>query len=125
MSQTSLHPPGLGPIVLGGAVGASVRWGLIELLPLGEPFWGLLVINGIGCLLIGWLRGAGPEPRPDRVVWSTGFCGGLTTFSTVSVESALLLDQGRAGMMASYLIACAVTGVALVAVGQHLRPAAS
>ncbi len=120
-----MHPPDLGPIVLGGAVGASIRWSLVELLSIGEPFWGLLVINGLGCLLIGWLRGDGPEPLPDRAAWTTGFCGGLTTFSTVSVEGALLLDQGRAPMMALYLAACLATGVALVVLGRRLRPVAA
>ena len=116
-------PRGLGPIVLGGAAGASIRWGLLELLPAGQPLWGLLVVNGLGCLMIGWLRGAGSEPRPAPTSLTTGFCGGLTTFSTVSVEAALLLDQGRVELMAGDLVACTVTGLALVVLGQQLRTA--
>lgn len=118
-----LAPRELGPIVLGGAAGASIRWVLIELLPVGRPFWGLLVVNGLGCLLIGWLRGGGREPLPARPSLAIGFCGGLTTFSTVSVEAALLLDQGRDELMAGYLAACLVTGLGLVVLGRRLRAA--
>lgn len=122
MRHTRLHvPTELGPIVLGGAGGASIRWGLIELLPGGEPLWGLLVVNGLGCFLIGWLRGNQPRPRPAHGTLTIGFCGGLTTFSTVSVEAALLLDQGRSGLTAAYLAASLATGIALVIAGRRLR----
>ena len=126
MQQKHLHTPdALGLIVLGGAVGASIRWGLIEVLPIGEPFWGLLVVNGLGCLLVGWFRGTGPDPGPGPTPLISGFCGGLTTFSTVAVETALLLDHGRAGLMAVYLTASLLTGLGLIVVGQRMRSATS
>lgn len=126
MDQRYLHTPdALGLIVLGGAAGASIRWGFIELFALGEPFWGLLVLNGLGCFLVGWLRATGPERGPGPTPLISGFCGGLTTFSTVTVESAVLIDHGRVPVMAIYLTASLLTGVLLVVLGRRVGTALS
>jgi CrcB protein len=126
MDQKYLHPPdALGLILLGGAAGASIRWGFIELFAMGEPFWALLVLNGLGCFLVGWLRATGPDRGPDPTPLVSGFCGGLTTFSTVTVESAVLIDHGRAGVMAVYLTGSLLTGVLLVLLGRRLGTALS
>ncbi len=126
MDQKYLHTPdALGLIVLGGAAGASIRWGFIELFAMGEPFWGLLVLNGLGCFLVGWVRAAGPDRDPGPTPLISGFCGGLTTFSTVTAESAVLIDHGRTGSMAVYLTASLLTGVLLVVLGRQLRTALS
>ncbi len=126
MDQKYLHTPdALGLIVLGGAAGASIRWAFVELFAMGEPFWGLLVLNGLGCFLVGWVRATGPDRGPGPTPLVSGFCGGLTTFSTVTAESAVLIDHGRAGGMAVYLTASLLTGVLLVVLGRRLRTALS
>src|SRR5262245_54184835 len=88
-------------ISLGAALGALLRWWLQ--LKLNNYFPnippGTLAANLIGGYLIGVAMGffayqsnLSPEWRLFIV---TGFCGGLTTFSTYSAELVVLLQQGR------------------------------
>lgn len=96
-------------VAAGGAAGASVRW-VVGAGTVGEgafPWWTLLV-NVAGCLLLGLLVGA---EGSWRLGLGTGFCGGLTTFSTFSVEVAALLDAGEVGTAATYLAASLVLGI--------------
>ncbi|MCB1932693.1 MAG: fluoride efflux transporter CrcB [Candidatus Accumulibacter sp.] len=88
-------------IALGAALGAVLRWQLgmrlNSLFPTIPP--GTLLANLVGAYLIGLaiaffssFSALSPE---WRLLIITGFCGGLTTFSTFSAELALLLQQGR------------------------------
>ena len=90
-------------IALGAALGALLRWGLgtrlNALFPTVPP--GTLAANLIGGYVIGvciafFARDGAVAPE-WRLLWITGFCGGLTTFSTFSAEIVLLLQEGRAG----------------------------
>lgn len=64
--------------------------------------WGTLLVNLIGCVLLGLLTGAGLHhglgAGPRRIL-GTGFCGALTTFSTFSVETLQLAGNGRYGYL--------------------------
>jgi CrcB protein len=64
---------------------------------------GTLLANLLGGYLVGVAIGVfsqHPEISPEwRLLIITGFCGGLTTFSTFSVEITALLQQGRAAAM--------------------------
>lgn len=88
-------------ISLGAALGALLRWQLgsrlNSLFPNMPP--GTLAANLIGAYIVGLgialfatLSAISPE---WRLLVITGFCGGLTTFSTFSAEVATLLQQGR------------------------------
>jgi CrcB protein len=90
-------------ISIGAALGALLRWllglRLNGLFPSVPP--GTLAANLIGGYVIGvaiafFARYAAVAPE-WRLLWITGFCGGLTTFSTFSAELVVLLQQGRAG----------------------------
>ncbi|MCE4071614.1 MULTISPECIES: fluoride efflux transporter CrcB [Pseudomonas] len=88
-------------VSLGAALGALLRWvlglKLNTLLPSMPP--GTVVANLVG----GYIIGAAiaffantPGVAPEwRLLIITGFCGGLTTFSTFSAEVVVLLQQGR------------------------------
>jgi CrcB protein len=88
-------------ISLGSAVGALVRWALgnqfNSLFPTVPP--GTLAANLIGGYIIGLAIAyfaQAPDIAPEwRLLIITGFCGGLTTFSTFSAEVVTLLQQGR------------------------------
>jgi len=88
-------------VALGAALGALLRWllgaKLNSVFPTIPP--GTLVANLFGAYVIGLgiaffatFSSISPE---WRLLVITGFCGGLTTFSTFSAELTLLLQQGR------------------------------
>jgi len=88
-------------ISLGSALGALLRWGLgtrlNSLFPDIPP--GTLTANLIGGYIVGMAVAyfaQAPDIAPEwRLLIITGFCGGLTTFSTFSAEVVTLLQQGR------------------------------
>ncbi|HSV60410.1 MAG TPA: fluoride efflux transporter CrcB [Variovorax sp.] len=98
-------------ISLGASIGALARWGLTLWLGIGVMPWGTLAANLIGGYLIG-LVVAGlallPEVSPLwRLALVTGFLGGLTTFSSFSIEVVTMLMEGQ-------------VGTALLTAGAHL-----
>lgn len=89
-------------VSVGGVLGCLLRWALALILnsyfPAIPP--GTLAANLIGCYIIGIAIAfftAYPGFAPEwRLFITTGFCGGLTTFSTFSAEIVILLQSGRA-----------------------------
>jgi CrcB protein len=86
---------------LGAAIGALLRWWLSSklnaLFPAIPP--GTLASNLIGAYVIGagiaFFAGYPAIPAEWRLLIVTGFCGGLTTFSTFSAELVALLRDGQ------------------------------
>lgn len=88
-------------ISLGAVLGALLRWQLGSKLnsifptippgTLAANLFGAYVV-GIGIAFFATFSAISPE---WRLLVITGFCGGLTTFSTFSAEIAVLLQQGR------------------------------
>jgi CrcB protein len=110
---------------LGGALGTATRYGLAQLLPAGSGLpRGTLIANLVGALILGMLLEALARRGPDlgalrraRLLIGTGFCGGLTTYSTLAVESDLLVRAHRDGLAAGYAVGSIVAGVALAGLG--------
>jgi CrcB protein len=100
-------------VSIGGMLGCLLRFALAVVLnayfPTVPP--GTLAANLIGCYIIGMalaLFASHPGLAPEwRLFMITGFCGGLTTFSTFSAEVVLLLQSGRP----LWALAAAVTHV--------------
>ncbi len=88
-------------VAIGGMLGCVLRWVLAlflnRYLPAIPP--GTLAANLIGCYIIGMaiaFFATYPNFAPEwRLFVTTGFCGGLTTFSTFSAEVVMLLQSGR------------------------------
>lgn len=100
-------------VSLGAALGALLRWwlsaGLNASFPPIPP--GTLLSNLIGGYIVGIaiaVFATSTLPLEWRLFVITGFCGGLTTFSTFSAELVIQLQQGRV------LWAMAAAGVHLV-----------
>lgn len=88
-------------IAIGASLGAWLRWllgmKLNALFPTIPP--GTVVANMVGGYIIGLaiaFLAASPTLNPEwRLLIITGFCGGLTTFSTFSAETVALIQEGR------------------------------
>ena len=107
-------------VAIGAALGGVARYYLASAIQqrVGPTFpWGTLVINVSGGLLLGVLMRyalATPSVSAElRALLTTGFCGGYTTFSTYSYETATLLEDGQYGRAGTYALASVV--LALVA----------
>lgn len=99
-------------IALAGGCGALLRYGIgVWLAPCQAPFgWGTVVVNVIGCLLMGVLVGL-PQQRISaelQQMLGIGFLGGLTTYSAFNAELVSLLPSARAAMYAAVMIASCV-----------------
>ncbi|MGP0061938.1 MAG: fluoride efflux transporter CrcB [Beijerinckiaceae bacterium] len=91
-------------VALGGALGTTGRYWLSGLVArlIGETFpWGTLVINVTGSLLIGFIAAlTGPDGRffagsTARQFMMIGICGGYTTFSSFSLQTLNLANDGE------------------------------
>jgi len=99
---------------VGGAIGALARWGVHEIIPRhpGEFPWSTLIVNVIGCALIGL---AAPRFARRADLWLvsiTGLLGGFTTYSSFAVESRDLVDAGRSGLAITYVAVTMIAGLA-------------
>jgi CrcB protein len=104
----------LGAIFLGGALGALVRAGLTEALPdpgVGWP-WATFLVNVVGAALLGYWFTVLPHTQYRRPLLTTGFCGALTTFSTVQLELLEMLEGGRVPLACLYLAISIAAGLA-------------
>lgn len=110
---------------LGGFLGAVSRY-LLGCLPgyyyLDFPV-GTMCINLLGAFFIGFLAGAAPYgalPMKGQLCLKTGFCGGFTTFSTFSLETVTLLEQGHWLLAGCYIAGSVLLCLLGVLVGKLL-----
>lgn len=96
-------------VALGGALGACARYGATLIWPTapgGFP-WTTLIVNVVGCAVIGVFMVVISEVwtahRLVRPFFGTGVLGGFTTFSTYAVDIERLVDAGRARTGLAYL----------------------
>jgi CrcB protein len=74
--------------------------------------WATFVVNVIGAALLGYWFTTLPHTQYRRPLLTTGFCGALTTFSTVQVELVEMLDAGRLPLASIYLVVSVAAGLA-------------
>jgi CrcB protein len=106
-------------VALGGAFGSAARFFLgtqmQERTGAGFPL-GTLVINVTGSLLLGFLLryalGAESISPEIRALLTTGFCGGYTTFSTFSYETAAMVEDGEYARPLLYILLSVLVALA-------------
>lgn len=109
----------------GGAVGALGRVGLEQAWPTaagGWP-WATLAVNILGAFVLGALMSGlrhGPISIPTYRLLGTGFCGALTTFSTMQLELLQMLDHSRYGLALGYIGVSVIAGYAAIALATRL-----
>jgi CrcB protein len=103
-------------IFTGGALGALARAGYVEAVPTpaGHWPWPTFVVNVVGSFLLGFFVTRLQERLPlsayRRPFLGTGFCGALTTFSTVQLELVHMVDQHHDGLALAYGATSIATG---------------
>ena len=106
MRKEQFYPLG---IILAAMLGGLVRYFLSSQLPASPDFpWGTLLVNylGIFCLVYlvkGYLVYKGSS-KGLVLALGTGFCGGLTTFSSLLLDAVKLLDTERYLSLGIYLL---------------------
>jgi fluoride exporter len=103
-----------------GRVGLEQAWPSAA----GSWPWVTFAVNIAGALMLGCLmaglRRRGSISIPAYRLLATGFCGALTTFSTMQIELLGMLDRARYGLALGYVSASVMGGYAAVSLGAKL-----
>ena len=103
--------------LVAGALGAVLRF-LTSRAFAARPVGAVLVVNVVGSAIGGAVLGlaqAGSVSGDIRLILLTGFCGGLTTFSTFGVETIQLVMEGKAKLALASVATNLVLGVGAAA----------
>jgi len=105
-------------VALGGALGASARYGADRLISTHSTFpWSTFVVNVVGCFFIGVCsQELGDAPEWARIGIIVGLIGGFTTFSTFAYQAL----ENHAAIATVYVAASVALGIAAVALGRAL-----
>jgi CrcB protein len=110
----------LAAVFVGGAVGTVARaaLGTLAVADPGRWPWPTFTVNIVGAFLLGYFVTRLLERLPlssyRRPSLGTGLCGGLTTFSTMQVETIKMIQHHHYGLAAGYTAASIVAGLVAV-----------
>jgi fluoride exporter len=112
-------------VMFGGFIGAIVRYSMGEWIHTNNGFpLGTLLINLLGCFLLGWFLTFITIRKKIRTEYTlfigTGLIGSFTTFSTFSVETIRLLQNGFLLNGALYILTSILFGLLLAYLGVKL-----
>ncbi|MDM5326603.1 fluoride efflux transporter CrcB [Neobacillus sp. CF12] len=109
-------------VMFGGFIGAITRYSIGESINIEDEFpLVTLLINLLGCFLLGWFltfisirKNISPQ---FTLFFGTGFIGSFTTFSTFSIETILLFQNGHIVFGALYVLISMILGILLAHLG--------
>jgi CrcB protein len=122
----SLDRGELGAVFLGGAAGGLLRVWLSRSFASGATDWpwAIFAINVSGTFTLAciatWFRERPPESRFHHPLWTAGFCGTYTTFSTMQLEIFVLLQHDRYALAGGYALASVLAGYLAIRLGTQL-----
>ena len=105
-------------LAVAGIAGALVRWAVTE--SINDPLATLLVVNSAGAFVLGVLLRTHKEHSSVRLCVGVGFCGSLTTFSTLAAEIAERIDHGQFANAIGFTAVTVGVGLAAVFAGSRL-----
>lgn len=110
-------------VAAGGAVGAPLRYLTDRFVQRRHDSlfpWGTFTVNMVGSVILGALAGAalvGAQSTTAGLLLGTGLCGALTTYSTLSYETARLFEQRARLYAVANLAGTVLAGIAAAALG--------
>ena len=108
-------------VAVGGTLGVMARYGIGRATLHHEALlWSTVGINIVGSFLLGLLVAENWFDRDIREGLGVGFLGGLTTFSTFSVQAVLEVDAGEPARAMAYVLASVLGGLAAATAGYAL-----
>jgi CrcB protein len=119
----SVHWITVAVVAAGGFFGGLARYGIGLAWPThsGTFAWAIWTVNTVGAFILGLLLvlvlEVLPPTRYVRALVGTGFCGGLTTFSSVATGVDQLAAHGHVALAAGYVIGSVAAGLAAASLG--------
>jgi CrcB protein len=106
-------------VFLGGGVGSVMRYLISVYIPhdtKGFP-WNTFIANMLACVIIGCVMGASMNVFQKHshavLLLTTGLCGGMSTFSTYSIETIKMFQSGHYFMAIIYIMSSLILGLLL------------
>ncbi|BBH17180.1 putative fluoride ion transporter CrcB 2 [Nocardioides baekrokdamisoli] len=110
-------------VLVGGAIGSTLRY-LTDLIVQSRHAsrmpWGTFAVNVTGSFVLGMAAASWASNSTAYALWGTGFCGGLTTFSTFSLETVRLSESGAVRIAVLNVVLSLAVGLAAVSLGWWL-----
>jgi CrcB protein len=112
-------------VFVGGGLGSLARYGVgVAYGPVKWPY-NTFTVNVVGGLVMGVLAGwlalrGGADQERWRVLLGVGVLGGFTTFSSFSLETALMIERKAYGVAAGYTLLSVVLAISALFVGLYL-----
>lgn len=113
-------------VFFGGGLGSILRYLISKNFNayFQNLFLGTLIVNSIGCLVIGFALGLSFKNnllnQNQTLLLTTGFCGGFTTFSTFAFQGHSFLKTGDFLQFSIYTLLSIILGIASIALGLWL-----
>lgn len=108
---------------IGGALRHGVNCGAARLFGVGFPY-GTFIVNVVGSFVMGLFAGffayRSGVPQHVRLFLTTGILGGFTTFSTFSLDAALLIERHNYALAAGYVVGSVAAALAGLFFGMSL-----
>jgi CrcB protein len=111
-------------VFIGAGIGGAMRHGVnvaaVRLFGYGFPF-GTFIVNVLGSFAMGLLAGffiyRPGVPQHVRLFLTTGILGGFTTFSSFSLDAALLVERHAYALAAGYVVGSVAAGLSALFFG--------